>query len=80
MKAKELFGKEVLGVHGNSIGKVSDIELDILHGNIEHIVVKSGLTRKHHITVDEIVTIGDKIILKTSKGDLEKRSSSVSTK
>ena len=80
MKAKELFGKEVLGVHGNSIGKVSDIELDILHGNIEHIIVKSGLTKKHLVTVDEIVTIGDKIILKTSKGDLEKRSSSISTK
>ena len=67
MKAKELLGKEVLDAHGNRIGKVADIDLDMSHGAINHVAVKSGLTKKYDIKVDEIATIGDKIILKASK-------------
>ena len=73
MNVKELLGKEVLDVHGNKIGKVADLDVDMLHAVINHVILKSGLTKKYNIKVDEIVTIGDKVILRTGADELRKR-------
>jgi len=74
MNTKELFGKEVLDVDANRIGKVSDMDFDIRQGVINHIVVKAGLTKKYAITLDRIDKIGDKIILKIGENELQKKS------
>ncbi|HEX75770.1 MAG TPA: hypothetical protein G4O12_04215 [Dehalococcoidia bacterium] len=73
MNVKELLGKEVLDVHGDKIGKVADLDVDMLHAVINHVILKSGLTKKYNIKVDEIVTIGDKVILRTGADELRKR-------
>ena len=46
MKAKELFGKEVIDVDAKVVGKIVDMEIDINKASIRSILVKSGLTKK----------------------------------
>jgi len=74
MNTKELFGKEVLDVNANRIGKVSDIDFDMQQGVINHIVIKAGLTKKYDISLDKIDKTGDKIILKIGQDELGKKS------
>ena len=74
MNARKLLGKEVLDVHGNRVGKVADLDIDIVHGVINHVVVKAGLVKKYEIKVNEIVTIGDRVILSIDADKLENKS------
>ena len=73
MKTKELFGKEVFDANANRIGKVVDLDFDIQQGIIEHLVVKTGLTKKYDISLDEIDKIGDSIVLKIGEEKLQKK-------
>lgn len=73
MNTKELFGKEVLDMNANGVGKVADIDLDMQHGVINHVIVKTGLTTKYSISLDKIDKIGDKVILKIREDELEKK-------
>ena len=75
MKAKELFGKEVIDVHAKSVGKVVDIELDISKAKILGISVKTGLARKVSILPGDVDRIGDKVLLKIAKNKLQKAQS-----
>lgn len=74
MRVKELLGKEVLDVHGNKVGKVADLEIDIMPGVIHDIIIKSGLTKKYHIKVDDIVTVGDRMILRLDADKMRQKS------
>ena len=73
MNTKELFGKEVLDVNANKVGKVADINFDMRQGIINHIIVKAGLTKKYDISLDKIEKIGDKIILTIVEHALDKK-------
>lgn len=72
MKAKELFGKEVIDADAKVVGKVVDVELDIGNATILGIVVKSGLTKKISILPGDIDKIGDKVVLKVAKEKMQK--------
>lgn len=72
MKAKELFGKEVIDADAKVVGKVVDVELDIGNATILGIVVKSGLTKKISILPGDIDKIGDKVVLKVAKEKIQK--------
>jgi sporulation protein YlmC with PRC-barrel domain len=74
MNTKELLGKRVLDVNANKIGKVADMDFNMQEGVINSIVVKAGLTKKFHISLDKIGKIGDEIMLRISKDELGKRS------
>lgn len=73
MEAKKLFSKEVIDAQGNSIGKVSDIDIDIINGKVNYIIVAGGLTKHYTVTLDKIATVGDKVILNARKDELEKK-------
>ena len=73
MNTKELFGKEVLDVNANRVGKVADIDFDMRQGVINHIVVKTGLTKKYDVSLDKIDKIGDKIVLSIEGYELGKK-------
>ena len=73
MNTKELFGKEVLDVNANSIGKVADVDLDMQQGIINHIIVRAGLTKKYLISLDKIEKIGDKVILELREDELKRK-------
>ena len=70
MYTNELFGKEVLDSNANQIGKVMDIDVDMLQGIAHHMVIKSSFTKKQVVTLDKINKIGDKIILKVMENEL----------
>ena len=76
MKAKELFGKEVIDVHATLVGKVVDIELDISKAKILGILVKTGLTKRVSVLPGDVDRIGDKILLKIAKDKIQKAQSS----
>ncbi len=70
MYTNELFGKEVLDSNANHVGKVADIDVDMQHGTVNHMVVKTGLTKKLVIALNKINKIGDRITLKISQDEL----------
>lgn len=71
MYTREIFGKEVLDHEANRIGKVIDIDVDLLKGIVNHLTVKAGLTKKYVIGLDSIDKVGDKIILKVRTDELK---------
>ena len=72
MKAKELFGKEVIDADAKVVGKIADVELDISKAAIRSILVKSGLTKKLSIPPEDIDKIGDKVVLRVAKDKIRK--------
>lgn len=72
MKAKELFGKEVIDVDAKVVGKIVDMELDVSKTSIRSILVKSGLGKKLSIVPHDIEKIGDKVVLKIAKDKVQK--------
>jgi sporulation protein YlmC with PRC-barrel domain len=73
MNTNELFGKEVLDVSANKIGKVVDLDFDIQNGIIDHIIVKAGLIKRYAVSLDKIDKIGDRIVLKIREDELPKK-------
>jgi sporulation protein YlmC with PRC-barrel domain len=72
MKAKELFGKEVIDVNARVVGKITDMEIDIGKGSISCILVKAGFTKKVAIAPGDIEKVGDKVVLKIAKEKIKK--------
>jgi sporulation protein YlmC with PRC-barrel domain len=72
MKAKELFGKEVIDVDAKVVGKIADMEIDINKASIRSILVKAGLMKKLSILPGDIDKIGDKVVLKIAKDKMRK--------
>jgi sporulation protein YlmC with PRC-barrel domain len=72
MKAKDLFGKEVIDVNAKVVGKIADMEIDVKKASIPRILVKSGFTKKVSILPADIDRIGDKVILKITKDKVRK--------
>ena len=71
MKTSELFGKEVMDVNINKIGKVSDIEFDTNTWKISHLIIKAGMVKKNSISIDKIDKIGDGIVLNIEEDKLK---------
>jgi sporulation protein YlmC with PRC-barrel domain len=71
MLVKKLLGKEVIGSHGDKIGKMADLDIDILSGKIKFAVINAGFNTKYKIQLDDIVTVGDTVILRLSESDLK---------
>jgi sporulation protein YlmC with PRC-barrel domain len=72
MKAKDLFGKEVIDVDAKVVGKIADMEIDIKKASVLGILVKSGLTKKVSILPGDIDKIGDKVVLRIAKEKIRK--------
>lgn len=71
MLVKKFLGKEVIGSHGDKIGKIADLDIDILSGKIKFAVINAGFNTKYKIQLDDIVTVGDTVILRLSESDLK---------
>ncbi len=72
MKAKELFGKQVIDASAKVLGKVMDIDLDIEEATITGILVKKSWNKKVLISPKSIDRVGDKILLKVTKDKKKK--------
>jgi sporulation protein YlmC with PRC-barrel domain len=72
MLVKKLLGKEVIGSNGDNIGKIADLDIDIVSGIVKYAVIHAGIGQKYKIKLDDIVTVGDSIILRLSGADLKR--------
>ncbi len=72
MNIKELQGKEVLDMNAKNMGKVSDIEFDLMQGVIKHIELKGG-KQKYTFLPEQVDKIGDRIILKVTEDQLQRK-------
>jgi sporulation protein YlmC with PRC-barrel domain len=71
MLVKKLIGKEVISSHGDRLGKIADFDIDVLSGKVKHAVITTGFNTKYKIKLDDIVTVGDTVILRLNLDDLK---------
>lgn len=74
MLVKKLIGKEVISSHGDKIGKIADFDIDVLSSRVKSAVINAGFNTKYKIKLDDIVTIGDTVIIRLNAEDLKKPS------
>lgn len=72
MLVKKMLGKEVIGSHGDKIGKISDLDIDIVSAKVKNAVISAGFGKKYRIKLDDIITIGDTVIIRLNEDDLKK--------
>ncbi len=72
MLVKKLIGKEVISSHGDKLGKIADFDIDVLSGKVKHAVISTGFNTKYKIKLDDIVTVGDTVIIRLNLEDLKK--------
>jgi sporulation protein YlmC with PRC-barrel domain len=73
MLVKKLLGKEVISSHGEKLGKIADFDIDVISAKVKQVVIQAGFNKKYKIMLDDIVTVGDKVILRLSEEDLNKK-------
>ena len=71
MLLSDLAKKEVLDAKANRIGTIVDVNLDVSQGTISHFVLRTGVLKKVPLTADKIDKIGEKIILRVNREDIE---------
>jgi len=71
MLITDLTKKEVLDVKANKVGNIIDVDLNIAQGTISHFVLKTGVFKKVPLTADRIDKIGEKVILKVTREEIE---------
>ena len=72
MRTSELLGKQVLDKNGNNVGKVVDIDINLPMWSVNQLTVKIGMMKKLPIGIDIIDKVGDKVILKITRDQLQK--------
>jgi sporulation protein YlmC with PRC-barrel domain len=71
MLVKKLLGKEVISSHGEKIGKLADLDVDILSGKVKQLVISAGFNTKYKIKLDDVITVGDTMIIRLSETELK---------
>jgi sporulation protein YlmC with PRC-barrel domain len=74
MLVKKIIGKEVIGSKGDKIGKISDFDIDVVSARVKYAVISAGFGTKYKIKMDDIVTVGDTVIIRFNAEDLKKSS------
>jgi sporulation protein YlmC with PRC-barrel domain len=72
MLVKKLIGKEVIGSQGDKIGKIADFDIDVLSAKVKAAVIQAGFNKTYKIKLDDIVTVGDTVIIRLTEADLKK--------
>lgn len=67
-----MLGKKVIDSQGNLIGKVFDIEIDLIKGSANRIFIRSGLSHAFSANPEDVITVGDRIIIRHKKADISK--------
>ena len=72
MLVKKLIGKEVIGSHGDKIGKITDFDIDVLSAKVKSAVIRASFNKTYRIKMEDIVTVGDTVIIRLTEADLNK--------
>ncbi len=80
MKVTEILGKKVLDKNAMGVGKVSDMDIDAVEGTVATITISSSdfsIGRDDfEITNQDIDQVGDYVLLKIEKAELDLRAES----
>ncbi len=71
MLLNELTKKEVLDVNANKVGYLVDVDLDVSQAIITNYIIRVGVFKRVHLAPSAIDKVGEKILLKISKEELE---------
>ncbi len=74
MLVSDLLKKEVLDNKANKVGYVSDVDLNVPQGTVAHYVLRTGVFKKIPLTPDRIDKVGEKVLLKITRDELEGKS------
>ena len=72
MYSSELLRKRVLDKNGNNMGRVEDVNINLPQWTIDHIILRRNLIKTVTISLDVIDKVGDRIILKITRDELDK--------
>jgi len=72
MLVKKLLGKEVISSQGNKIGKIADLEIDLVSAKVKNAVISAGFNKKYKIKLEDIITASDTVIIRLSENELKK--------
>lgn len=70
----DLIKKEVLDVKANKVGNIVDVDVNVPQGTIAHFVLRMGVFKRVPLAPDRIEKIGEKVILKITKDEVEGKS------
>jgi len=72
MRSRELIGKEVIDAGARIIGRVKDVEIDLVKWTVTGIVVTTGFMRARTLLAGDIDKVGDKVVLKVTYDKIHK--------
>ena len=72
MLVKKLLGKEVIDANGAKIGKIADLDIDLVSARVKSAVITAGFNKKYKIKLEDIITASDTVIIRFSENDLKK--------
>jgi sporulation protein YlmC with PRC-barrel domain len=72
MLVKKLLGKEVIDSNGGKIGKIADLDIDLVSARVKSAVITAGFNKKYKIKLEDIITASDTVIIRFSENDLKK--------
>ena len=70
MLVKKIFTKEIIDSQGDKVGKITDMDVDMSAGTINHVIISTGVFQKREMKLDKIKNIGDTIILNVKKDEI----------
>lgn len=72
MRSREIVGKEVIDAGARIIGRVKDIEIDLVKWNVTGIIITTGFMRARTVLTGDIDKVGDKVVLKVVSDKIHK--------
>ena len=72
MRSRELIGKEVIDAGAHIVGRVKDVEIDLVKWNDTGIVVTTGFMRTRTLLTGDVDKVGDKVVLKVAADKIRK--------
>jgi len=72
MRSGELVGKEVIDAGARIIGRVKDVDIDLVKWNVTGIIITIGFMRTRTVLMGDIDKVGDKVVLKVVADKIHK--------
>jgi len=72
MRSRELVGKEVIDAGARIIGRVKDVDIDLVKWNVTGIIITIGFMRTRTVLMGDIDKVGDKVVLKVVADKIHK--------
>ncbi len=73
MLISDLSKKEVLDSRANKVGYIIDVDLNVTQGTVSHYILRTGVLKKVPLMPDRVDKVGEKVLLKITRDEVEGR-------